>query len=196
VGLEPAKLTVTATVKGKPYAVLIGVTEGDDTFVKTPDSPTVYSLKKYLVERIAHRPVDYRDKTVVKAKEADLAEIDIQKGADTVVLVREGEKWKLKAGGGDEAKLKPVATAFENLEGSSFAEEKDPQKTGLAKPTGTVTVVKKDKTRTVLKIGAVAKDDYFLQRVGSPDVLLVKKYSVDRFLKTPSDLGGTATAKK
>jgi hypothetical protein len=32
--------------------------------------------------------------------------------------------------------------------------------------------------------------------VGAADVLLVKKYNVDRFLKKPSDLQAAATAKK
>jgi hypothetical protein len=128
-------------------------------------------------------------------KEADLASLDIAQGTDTTVLERAGDKWKLKSGAPndgkvDDAKVRPVVTAFESLVGSGFAAEKDPQKTGLAKPKATVTLVKKDKSRTTFKVGGTSKDaqDYYLQKVGSNDVLLVKKYNVDRFLKKPSEL--------
>ena len=40
-----------------------------------------------------------------------------------------------------------------------------------------------------IKVGAATKDgDYYVQKVGSPDVYLVKKYAVDRWMKKTADL--------
>jgi hypothetical protein len=191
-GVDAPTITVTAVAKDKTYSLVIGATKGEDTYVKS-DGPTVYALKKFAVERIARRPIDFRDKTIAKVKEADLAGVDIaqgQDGKDTTSLERAGDKWKLKSGSADDAKVRPVVSAFESLIGSGFSPEKDPQKTGLQKPKATVTLVKKDKSRTVIKVGAQTKDqaDYYVQRVGSPDILLVKKYNIDRFLKKPAEL--------
>ncbi len=49
----------------------------------------------------------------------------------------------------------------------------------------------------VLKVGLL-KDgtDYYVQKQGSPDVLIVKKYLADRFLKKYSDVAKAATAAK
>ena len=42
----------------------------------------------------------------------------------------------------------------------------------------------------VVKVGGVTKDgqDYYVQKDGSKDVLLVKKFAIDRLLKKPADL--------
>lgn len=200
VGLDHPVMTVTAQTKGKPRTLLIGSSSGDDTYVKPADGPTVYVLKKYTIERVAHRPVDYRDKTLVKAKENDIAQVEVTSGAQTTSLEHAGDKWKAKKGNFDDAKVKALVAAFENVSGSGFATSKDAKTTGLAKPAGSVTVRLKDKSSVTLKIGALTSDksDYFVQKVGAPEVYLVKKWTVDRLLKKPADLeptkGKTAAA--
>lgn len=193
VGLAKPAMTVTLTAKGKPYGLQIGATQGEDIYVKAADQPTIYTVKKFALERVAHKPVDYRDKTLVKVKEADLQGVDITVGAETTSLERaKGDKWQAKGGkvALDDAKLKPVVSAFEAVVGSSFSDEKEPAKTGLGKPSGLVSLHLKDKSTVALKVGAATADkaDYYVQKVGSPDVMLVKKYAVDRFLKKPAEL--------
>ena len=40
-----------------------------------------------------------------------------------------------------------------------------------------------------ITVGAATKDgDYYVQKSGSPDVYLVKKYAIDRWMKKPADL--------
>jgi hypothetical protein len=193
-GTPSVKLTVD--VKGKPYVLSVGAAKGDDVYVQAEGNPTVHVVKKYALERADHRPVDFRDKTLTKVKEMDLASVEIATGGESLTLTHDGDKWK-STKPVDDGKLKPVVTSFENLAGGSMAEEKDPAKTGLAKPTGTVTLKLKNKSTIVLKVGALNKEgsDYFVQRVGSPDVVTMKKYLVDRFLKKPADLApATKTA--
>jgi hypothetical protein len=200
VGLAAPVLTVAFEAKGKPYKLAVGTVQGDDVFVKSDASPTIYTLKKYALERVQHKPIDYRDKTLLKATEADLASVDIAHGADAITLEHAGDKWKArgKAPALDDAKVKPVVSGLENVAGSGFSDEKDPAKTGLAKPTGTLTVHLKDKSSTTLKVGAATKDgqDYYVQKAGSPDVMLVKKYVIDRVLKKPSDLSSAPAPAK
>jgi hypothetical protein len=193
VGLAKPAMTVTLTAKGKPYALLIGAAQGEDIYVKAADQPTIYTVKKFALERVAHKPVDYRDKTLVKVKEVDLQGVDITVAGETTSIERaKGDKWQARGGklALDEAKVKPVMSAFEAVAGSGFSDEKEPAKTGLAKPAGLVALHLKDKSTVTLKVGAATADkaDYYVQKVGSPDVLLVKKYAVDRFLKKPAEL--------
>lgn len=183
-------LTVTLTVKGAAHSLFIGEQKGDDYFVATSDSPTVYTVKKYALDRIAKKPIDYRDKTLVKANPADIASVEITAGGESSTLTQGKDgKWSAQKGTADETKVKPVVAAFTNLQADSFADEKDFAKTGLGKPAGDVVVRMKDKKSVALKIGANDKDgDYYVQKTGSPDVYLVKKYAVDRFLKKPTEL--------
>jgi hypothetical protein len=200
VGLEHPALTISAEAKGKVHRLLVGTAHGDDVYVKSDESPSLYTIKKFTLERALHKPIDYRDKTLLKAKEADLQAVDITVGGESIALEHAGDSWKGRAAKGgtvDASKVKPVVMGLENVAASSFADEKDPGKTGLAKPTGSVTLRTKDKKSTTLKIGAL-KDgtDYYVQKVGSPEVLLVKRFTVDRFLKKPADLTTAPPAKK
>ncbi len=198
-GLDKPSLTITVNAKGKEYALQFGKVSGDDYYVKDAAKPTIYSVKKYSIERVAHRPIDYRDKTLVKAKEAAINSVDISVGTESTSLVHTGDKWTAKGGATlDEKKVKPAISSFENLAAASFATEKDPAKTGLAKPMGGVAIHLKDGSTVALKIGAATPDasEYYVQKVGSPDLLMVKKYTIDRFLKKPVDFTVGADAGK
>lgn len=196
-GLEHPAVKLTVKAKDKEHVLLVGNTRADDVFVTTPDSKVAYVVKKYLAERVAKRPIDYRDKTILKAKESEIATVEIRKGAESTALEHSGETWKLKGKPLDAEKIKPVVSAFENVVATSFSPEKDANKTGLAKPSGTVTVRTKDQQATTLKVGSQTKEEeYYVQKVGTPDIYMVKKYIVDRFLKKPSDLLGPPSEPK
>jgi hypothetical protein len=184
-----ATVIVTASIKGAAHTLTIGEPKGEDSLAVSGESPQVYSVKKFAVDRVAKKPIDYRDKTLVKAPEADIASLTITNGADSTTLTNASGKWTAQKGTADDAKVKPVVASFANLQADSFADEKDFAKTGLAKPTGDVVVHMKDKRTVALKIGAATKDgEYFVQKTGSPDIYMVKKFAVDRFLKKPTEL--------
>ncbi|MSP62323.1 MAG: DUF4340 domain-containing protein [Myxococcales bacterium] len=193
VGLAPPQVKLTATVKGQPLGLLVGNAKGDDSWVGVVGRPQIYLLQKYLLERLAVKPQNFRDKTLVNAKESDLVEVGISIGTENLVLKHEGEKWSAGKAVVDDGKVKSVVTAFDGLAGSAFSDSLDPKVTGLAKPAGAVSLKLRDKSQVIIKFGAV-KDgtDYYAQKIGSPDVMMIKKYSVDRFLKKASDLAKSA----
>jgi hypothetical protein len=197
VGIATPQVKITATVKGKPMTLLVGKQKGDDSWVAVDGNAQIYLVQKYVLERLAVKPINFRDKTLVKAKESDLTEIDVTVGADTLVLKREGDAWKSAKGEVDDAKVKGLGGSFDNLAAAGFSEVSDPKVTGLAKPSASVALKLRDKSQVQLKFGAVKDStDYFVQRVGTPDVLLIKKYMADRFLKKQADLAKGATAAK
>jgi hypothetical protein len=183
------KLALTVEAKGKPHTLWVGGEKGDELYVASSDGPQVYTIKKFSIEHIAKKPVDYRDKTVVKAKEAELQSVEITSGSDTTTLTQKDGKWSVAKGTADEAKVKPAILGFDNLMASSFSDEKDPVKTGLKKPAGRAVLHLKGKPPLTILVGAATKDgDYYVQKAGSPDVYLVKKFAVDRWMKKPADL--------
>jgi len=185
------KLAITVDAKGKPHTLWVGGEKGDDVYVASSDSPQVYTVKKFSIEHIARPPVDYRDKTIVKAKEADLQSVDITAGNETTVLTQKDGKWAAAKGTAplDDSKVKPALGGFDNFVAAGFADEKDPAKTGLKKPSGKAVLHEKGKPPITITVGAATKDgDYYVEKSGSPDVYLVKKYAVDRWMKKTADL--------
>jgi hypothetical protein len=180
---------LTVTAKGKPHTLYVLGDKGEDVTIASSDSPTVFTVKKYSLERIGKKPVDYRDKTLAQVKPADLTAVDITAAGETTTLTQKDGKWSASKGNADETKVKPVVSGFENLQADSFSDEKDPAKTGLAKPAGQAVLHLADKQTVTLKVGAATKDgDYYVQKVGAPDVYRVKKYAVDRWMKKTADL--------
>lgn len=201
-GLAPPRARITITNKGTALTLLLGAVKGEDLSAQVEGRSQIYLLRKYAVDRVVQKPIDFRDKTVVKAKEADLVGLDVSTAGESYSLEKSGTastEWKLTRGGkgaADDAKVRPLVTAFEDLKGSTFADPADAASFGLARPTGTATLHLRDKSTVVVKVGAATKDgtEYYVQRGGSPDVLQVKKFQADRFLKKAADLVKTDAA--
>jgi hypothetical protein len=183
------KLTLTLDVKGTAHTLWVGAATGDDVLVASSDSPQVYTVKKFSIEHIAKKPIDYRDKTILKVKEADLQSVTIEAGNDSTTLTQKDGKWSAAKGSADDSKVKPAMGGFENLSAAGFSEEKDEAKTGLNKPSGRAVLHIKGRPVVTLTVGAATKDgDYYVQKSGSADVYLVKKYAIDRWMKKTADL--------
>ena len=204
-GVEPPALTVTVFLKGdKKATVLIGNHKGDDElYVKTPESPQVFIVKKYNVDRVNRRPIELRDKTLCNIAEADVTAWDVAHADNSYAVSKTGSDWKASKPAKlelDASKVNPIASAFKEWKGTAFAEDPSPKATGLAKPKAVITVKGKNKESCTVNVGDETKDklSYFVAAPKSPDVLLAPKWNVDRVLVKLADIkkpADTTTAK-
>jgi hypothetical protein len=193
-GLDKPAATATAYLKGgAAKKILVGKQKGDQFHVKLPDRDQVFLISKYSIERLVKKPIDFRDKTIVDVKPEQIASILIDFADKKIDLQRAGEEWKAIAPAdlvADSNKVKSVVSGFTSLKAYSFADEAF-AKEGMAKPAGSVTVKLKDKSSFTLKFGALKDQDYPVQKVGSPEVFVLKKFAAERLLKKPDDLKKT-----
>jgi hypothetical protein len=205
-GLADPALTVTVTLKGgKAVGVLVGNKKSEDDFyVKSADAPQIFLVKKYSIEHVNKRPIDFRDKTLCDISDADLNEVAVSHGADSYTLAKSGSggaaTWKaIKPAKTelDATKVPPITGAFKAWKATGFAEDPSPKATGLAKPRATILAKSKGATCTV-KIGDESKDKQsaFVQLGGAPDVYTVAKWSIDRVLVKVSDIKKATVAKQ
>lgn len=197
-GLEPpAVRKVSAKLKdGKVAAVLVGRAKGDDYYIKSADAPGVFLVRKYGIERLLSKPIDLREKTISDIKVDDVTRVEVA-GTDGVgfTLERSGETFKVvkPKGESDPVKTKAVASSFASFKAWAFADTKDPKVTGLGKPALTATVrTRKGEGLTLLVGNLKDSTDYYAQVKGKPEVLLVRKFLVDRLRKKPDELKGGA----
>jgi hypothetical protein len=197
-GLANPETTVTVYLKGgKSVTVLVGSKKGtDDNYVKTADAAQVYLVKRYSIDRVDKRPIDFRDKSLCDIAEADLGEVAVTHDKDSYTLGRDPKKneWKVSKPAGltlDPAKVTPIAGGFKDWKAMGFAEDQNPKANGLTKPRAVIVAQSKDKkTSCVLKVGDEAKDkiNYVAQAGSSPDAFLVAKWQTDRILVKVDDL--------
>jgi hypothetical protein len=202
-GLEPPALTVTVSLKGGKKAVaLLGLKKGEDeVYVKVPESRQVFVAKKYNVERVNKRPIDFRDKTLCNIADADLTEIAVTHGDNSYTVAKSGSDWKATKPAKlelDSSKVTPIASAFKEWKGTGFAEDPSPKATGLVKPKAVISVKGKGASCQV-KVGDDTKDklSYYVATGKGPDVLVAPKWGVDRILVKVDDIKKAgAVAKK
>jgi uncharacterized protein YjdB len=189
--------------------VLIGARTGEDEFyVKAADAPQIFVVKKYALDRVNKRPIEFRDKTLCNVADADLSEVSVASSDKdkSYAVAKSGSDWKASKPAKleiDSSKMTPIASAFKEWKAQSFAEDSAPAVTGLDKPKAVITVKSKKGAAEscTVKVGNETKDkqSYFVQAAKGPDVLLMPKWSTDRILVKPDDLkkaGGTSVAKK
>ncbi len=211
-GLDAPALTVTVGLKGgKSVTALIGNKKGEktseDTYVKKADAPQIFLVKKFNLERIDKRPMEFRDKTLCDLAAADLTEISVAAGDKSYTLVKNGNDWratkpaKLEV---DATKVTPIAGAFKDWKATGFADDQSPKGNGLAKPKAVITTKSKAAPKSnasacVVRVGDETADkaSYAVATAKGPDVYLAPKWAVDRILVKPDDLkkaGTTAAA--
>ena len=201
-GLGDPQLTVTVGLKGgKTVTALIGNKKGDeDWYVKSAADPQVFLVKKFNVERVNKRPIEFKDKTVCDIADSDLTDIAVSHGAESFTLVKDKGVWKATKPAKlelDGSKVTNLAGGFKDMKAGSFAEDPSPKATGIAKPSATV-LAKSKATTCNLKVGDETKDkqNYNVQSTASPDTYLVPKWAIDRVLVKVSDLKKADAAKK
>jgi hypothetical protein len=194
-GLDAPGLTVTLGLKGgKNVTVLVGNKKGEeDYYVKTADAPQVFLVKKYNVERINKRPIEWKDKLLCDVAEADLAEVAVTNGADSYTLSHASGAWKATKPAKleiDPAKTPSLGGGFKDLKASGFAEDPAPAATGLAKPRATILAKAKKGDACSFKVGSETKDKQgvYLTSAKSTDVYVAPKWAVDRILVKVDDL--------
>ncbi len=199
-GLEPpsAKQVSVKLKDGKTITITLGKAKGDDYYVRSNLAPEVFLVRKFGIERLLSKPIDLREKTIADIKVDDVAKLDVT-GTDGVgfTLERSGETFKMTRpkGESDPVKTKAVASSFASFKAWAFADTKDPKVTGLGKPSMTATVRTKKGDGLTLTVGGLKDStDYYVQVKGRPEILLVRKFLIDRLRKKPDDLKGGAAA--
>jgi len=195
-GLDAPELTVTVILRnGKEQTVLVGKKKGDEDFyVKTAGNPQVYLVKKYNLDRLNKRPIEFRDKTLCNLKGDELTEVAVAHDKDSFTLSKQGKDWKATKPAGftaDDSKLSNITNAFSEWKAQGFAEENSPKATGLAKPTAAIAAKSSVKGHACqFKVGGETSDksNYFVQVDNQPDIYTVAKWSVDRIIVKLDDL--------
>ncbi len=146
----------------------------------------------FLPGRVMKRPMEFRDKSICDIADTDVTEIAVSNGDNSFTVVKSGSEWKATKPAKlevDPTKITPMAGAFKEWKGTSFADDQSPKANGLAKPRA-VTAKGKAGVTCSVKIGDETKDklSYHVVSGKGTDVYLTPKWNVDRLLQKVGDL--------
>ena len=187
---------MTVSLKGgKKVTALIGNKKGEDEYyVKTPEAPQVFIVKKYNADRVIKRPIEFRDKTICDIADTDVSEIAVSRGDNSYTISKSGSDWKASK----PAKL-DVDPAKVSLRGGVQGMEGAELRGGRRRrrPTAWRSLRRRSPRRAraappaCVKVGDETKDklNYYVdERQEQPDVFLAPKWNVDRVLVKIDDL--------
>jgi hypothetical protein len=190
-GLDKPSATITVTLKdGKQLTLLIGGHKDDDYWVQRKGTPQIFVVKKYTVENLQRRPIDFRDKTMLSFKSQDVTaltyELNRDKAKSSVKLTLKGSDWQADGKKvADATKIKSAVDGFATLRAEGFAVQTD-EELGMDPPLWTVELLLKDRTKHQLRIGSVEKDGiYGARRNGVPETFTLRKHVIDRLFLDP-----------
>lgn len=190
-GVDKPAATITVTLAdNKQHALLVGNHKDEDYWVKGADDPQIFVVKKYTMESLLKRPIDFRDKTVLSLKADDVVALTVKKAStkETLALTLKDGAWH--TGGKpvtDDTKVKDAVASLASLTAEGFARNTRAE-LGLDAPEWTVTVTLKDRSRVTLLVGGKELDGFYgLMRGDRDDLFTLRKYATDRFLLDPKD---------
>lgn len=193
-GLEPPAATIVVRLADKSdKRLLVGKQEQDGYWVKSGDTPQVFHIKRYAADSVLKRPIDFRDKTILSFKAADLQQLAITHIKDgkpaTARLTRKGDAWHKDGKAlADQSKANGAAEALAALSADRFAVH-SADELGMAKPEWRLELQLKDRSHHVLTVGAKDQDGFYgVQRAGLHDLFACRKYKLDKFLLDPTTL--------
>jgi len=200
-GLDPAVLTVRVALgdgqgdRDDPRARAVTIAIGDDagadeTFVKVVGAPQIYRVKRFNVERVNRRPIQFRDKTLCNISDQDVVAFGVVRGGESYAVERRAEGWKATQPSGmvvDPEKVAPLASVFRGWNAPAIAENAPARGDGA--PRMVISGRSKDKTCTI-SVGDEAPNaaGYFVRTATSSDTYVVPKWMVDRIAVPLDDL--------
>jgi hypothetical protein len=183
-GLDRPALTITVTLRdGEKDIVLVGDASGaDEFFVKTSEGPQIFLVKNFDIERLARRPIQFRNKLLCRLSDADIDEIAVTNGVDSYQLIKDGTAWRATFPRGlrvDPEKVAAFSSIFRGWRAPRIAEN-PPANLGGA-PLVVITGRGSNGSCTVAAL-ALSKDGdgYLAKALPSQEIFVLPRWMIDR----------------
>lgn len=206
-GLDKPQATVALRDKGgKMVVLLIGNrdTGRRSAFGQVQGDPRVFQLRHPLDELPEEPITSYRDKTLVHAELNQVVGLVVEKDGQRSEFAKDGTQWKALKPEALKPNLGRLLGAVRLLEGRfsghELARDAAPQTTGLDAPRGRILVKvqlqdeKPPKTVEILVGKSGLRGDVYVQVKGEREVMLIRKWILDRIWQLPKDWEGSGPA--
>jgi hypothetical protein len=195
----------TVFYKGKDVAfdAYFGEDGSRGQMTRLPGKDGVYAVKGYSSYLFNRDSKAWREKTIFKFEDKDLAKITLENENGTFTFEKNGEdfkaehaKPKTKAGKAldkfDKSKVQSLVSAYKSLSAADFGDGKKPEDVGLSPPKATLTFDMKEGTaKYVVTFGDVEGSNRWAKRNGSEEIFNVSSWAgdwatanVEKFQKT------------
>jgi hypothetical protein len=168
----------------------------------------VHAVKNYSAYLYTRAVKDWRDLTLFKFDNEKVKSAQIKNENGEFTFTKDKGTWTAKYTGKgkltrfDDAKLKDMLRAYENLNADGFADGKSAADTGLDKPVANLSFVLEDGARREVQVGKTAEGSSRWAKVSDkPEIVSISSYAADwataepsRFAKADEKDGGAAAA--
>jgi hypothetical protein len=179
--------------------VRIGKVSNNQTMVRVEGKDEVWQAVGSLKYQFDKDSAGWRDKSVVTFSEGDVERLEVVSSGGKIALSKPPKAdggaadsaWKVvessvKVDPFDKGVPNDMISALAGLKTNDFADGISLADAGLDAPALTLTIgLKGDRKETLLIGKKKGEEDFYVKSAKSPQVFLIKKYTVDRFNKRP-----------
>jgi hypothetical protein len=170
---------------------------------RLPGKDAVYAVKGYSSYLFNRDSKGWREKTIFKFEDKDIAKITLENENGTFQFEKSGDDFKAEYAKPktkafkdlekfDKTKLQSLISAYKSLSAADFGDDKKPADVGLDPPTSTLTFDMKEGTaKYVVTFGNTEGSNRWAKRNGSDEIFNVSSWAgdwatanVDKFQKT------------
>jgi hypothetical protein len=196
-GLAAPRFEVEFTsAEGKPSGRLsVGskTPTGGDLYAQRNGEPRVFLIPAYQETSLNKSTLDLRDKTLLRVERDKIDAIELQTGAQPVLIAKQGTDWRItkpvnaRADAGTiDSLINRVETAQFKSVAANMATAADLKKFGFDRPTASV-AVSAGSSRATLLIGGKAGEDFYARDAARPEVFTVEASLADELKRGVND---------
>ncbi|NOZ64583.1 MAG: DUF4340 domain-containing protein [Caldiserica bacterium] len=185
-GLNKPSAEISFQAGGKLYKLLVGKRSpiSYQFYVKRADSPVVYVLSGYTLDKVTLSPQELRERRIIKLEKEKVRKIALTSPAGKIVLEKKDGRWQITSPvetAGDEWEIEDMIDAIKSLRVKKFVEDeaKDISSYGLDKPALKVELwLGKSLVYKSVSFGKTEDDTVYAMKSGRDAI-----YAVDRKLQ-------------
>ncbi|MCD6521150.1 DUF4340 domain-containing protein [Candidatus Calescamantes bacterium] len=190
-GLKEPTYAVHFKAEEKTHTLLVGKKSpiGYQYYVKKEDSPTVYILAGYTLDKFKKSALDLRERRIVKFEVDEVKKLALAYPENKIVIEKKDDKWEITSPlktDGDKWNIEDFLRDLKNLKAKEFIEDdaKDLSKYGLDNPPIKIELwLGKDMAYKGVNFGKTEEDIVYACRAGLNTVYGLDKDKAEKLRK-------------
>jgi len=200
-GLNSPQFTMVMTLKEKGLIELrIGREEKEKkgVYAMVSGSPSVYLVRRSILDDIAKNSNDLREKRIAQIDVAMVNKFEVHKGDSIITFEKtESDEWKVNGEKAKKYEVESLLRKIRDTKAKTFlkADEKSKKDTGLDKPSMRINVYIKDGNTIDIEFGKTKDKDIFVMGTDKDWIVTVERELFDSLNKDASEFKEQETNK-
>lgn len=174
-GLTHPSMSVTATIKGQEFHLLVGKKNGDNHYARDTARPMIFEISSTVYDALNKKFFDLRDKSLLQFDPTNVAAVEIHNASGAIQCTQgKDQQWTILQPAADKGKAIQSWKIFDPIQNARAKQIYDTPSRAvlahLAKPAIEAILTDKSGKETTVDISAAAGDSVYVRTTAGPEI--------------------------